>query len=202
MFTGIITDVGILEKITVLDMGKRFKIITAYNIATIKIGASIAHAGVCLTVVNKSEDFGNWYEVEAWKEALLLTILDAWREGEQINLERSLKIGDELGGHLVSGHVDGIARMIECKDEGGAWCMRFQAPFELAQFIAQKGSVTLNGTSLTVNWVERELFDCLLIAHTLEVTTWKKICQGDLVNIEVDQMARYAARLTQFSEQN
>ncbi len=192
MFTGIITDIGTLEKIELLDQGKRFRVASSYDTASIDMGASIAHAGVCLTVTAIGE---NWHEVEAWEEALRLTTLGNWQTGQKINLERSLRIGDELGGHLVSGHVDGIARVVEVKPEGEATRFVLEAPEELAKFIAQKGSVCLDGTSLTVNKVNANRFDVLLIAHTLTVTTWGNIKSGDALNIEIDQMARYAARL-------
>jgi len=192
MFTGIITDIGTLERVEQLDQGKRFRVRTAFDIASIDIGASIAHSGVCLTVVARGE---NWFEVEAWEEALRLTTLGQWQIGQRINLECSLKIGDELGGHLVSGHVDGLAEIIDVKQEGEATRFVLQAPEELAKFIAAKGSVCLDGTSLTVNKVEGNRFDVLLIAHTLEVTTWGDRKKGDHLNIEIDQMARYAARL-------
>ena len=192
MFTGIVTDIGTLEKIEQLDQGKRFRVSSSYDPASIDIGASIAHAGVCLTVTAIGE---NWHEVEAWEEALRLTTLGNWQTGQKINLERSLRIGDELGGHLVSGHVDGIARVVEVKPEGEATRFVLEAPEELAKFIAQKGSVCLDGTSLTVNKVSANRFDVLLIAHTLAVTTWGNIRSGDALNIEIDQMARYAARL-------
>lgn len=192
MFTGIITDIGTVEAIEVLDMGRRFRVFSAYDYSGVEIGASIAHAGVCLTVTAKGE---GWHEVEAWEEALRLTTLGTWKVGERVNLERSLRIGDELGGHMVSGHVDGLARIVECNGEGEAVRFTLEAPAALARFIAPKGSVALDGTSLTVNGVEGARFDVLLIAHSLEVTTWGSRLKGDRVNLEVDQMARYAARL-------
>lgn len=195
MFTGIITDIGKLEKITQLDLGKRFRVSSKYDVSSIDIGASIAHNGVCLTVTNKDE---NWFEVEVWEEALRLSSLGTWQEGQDINLERSLKIGDELGGHMVSGHVDGLAEIIEIKAEGEATRFVLQVPDHLAKFIAPKGSVALNGTSLTVNGVNGVKFDVLLISHSLQVTTWGKVKQGDKINLEIDQMARYAARLMEY----
>ncbi len=194
MFTGIVTDIGEIDEITDLDHGKRFRVKTAYDTATIDIGASIAHAGTCLTVVAKGDD---WYEVEAWEEALRLSKLGALMAGSRINLERALKIGDELGGHLVSGHVDGQAKVVAITEEGQAIRYHIEAPADLARFIVQKGSVCLDGTSLTVNTVEGNSFDVLLIRHTQEVTTWGAVKAGDSLNLEVDQMARYAARLAE-----
>ena len=135
-----------------------------------------------------------------WEEALRLTTLDGWQTGQRINLERSLRIGDELGGHMVSGHVDGLAEIVGVRAEGEATRFTLEAPQPLAKFIAPKGSVALDGTSLTVNGVEGNRFDVLLIAHTLEVTTWGDRAKGDPVNLEVDQMARYAARLMEARE--
>ena len=195
MFTGIITDVGKVAAIEDLDVGRRFTVQSSYETETIEIGASIAHDGVCLTVTEKGPD---WYQVEAWEEALRLTTLGNKSVGESVNLERSLKIGDELGGHLVSGHVDGVASIINMMEEGGAVRFVLQAPVDCARFIAEKGSVALNGTSLTTNRVSGREFDVLLIRHTLEVTTWGQQRKGALVNLEVDTMARYAARLAQY----
>lgn len=197
MFTGIVTDIGRVEGIEALPKGRRFRIATAYDPATIDIGASIACAGVCLTVVTLPEQGGNgrWFEVEAWEEALRLTTADSWEEGTPINLERALKVGDELGGHIVSGHVDGKALIVAREEEGDAVRFRIEAPDALAKFIAPKGSVALDGTSLTVNAVEDNVFDVLLIQHSLSVTTWGARDVGDKLNLEVDTMARYAARL-------
>jgi len=197
MFTGIITDIGTIEAITERRQGVCLRIITNYDPKTIELGASIACGGICLTVVARSHDEDNrrWFEVEAWEEARRLTTLGAWQIGDNINLERSLKLGDEMGGHLVSGHVDGRAEIVDVVDEGEARRLFIQVTPELAPFIAPKGSVCLDGTSLTVNQVEDCRFDILLIRHTLEVTTWGMRQKGDLINIEIDQMARYAARL-------
>lgn len=201
MFTGIITEIGTLEAVMQRDGGKAFRIRSGYDYSGVDIGASIAHAGVCLTVTAKGEtNDGGWHEVEAWEEALRLTTLDGWQTGQRINLERSLKIGDELGGHMVSGHADGMAEIIKVEAEGEATRFTLEAPQPLAKFIAPKGSVALDGTSLTVNGVENNRFDVLLIAHTLEVTTWGERGKGDHVNLEVDQMARYAARLMEVRE--
>lgn len=200
MFTGIVTDVGSVEKITPLAEGLRLRIATAYDPKTIDIGASISHAGTCLTVVTLPDDGSNdrWFEVEAWEEALRLTTIGRWKEGTRINLERALKIGDELGGHIVSGHVDGTARIVAIEPEGDAVRYRLEVPEQFARFVAPKGSVALDGTSLTVNAVSGLEFDVLIIRHTLEVTTWGERQVGDEVNFEIDTMARYAARLAEF----
>jgi riboflavin synthase len=199
MFTGIVTDIGTVAAVFALPKGVRLTIETGYDPASIAIGASIACAGVCLTVTGLPEQGSNgrWFEVEAWEEALRLTTASGWSPGTKINLERALKIGDELGGHIVSGHVDGIAQILAREDEGDAVRFRLEAPHELARFIAPKGSVALEGTSLTVNKVEGSRFDVLLIRHSLKVTTWGERRAGDRVNLEVDTMARYAARLAE-----
>lgn len=200
MFTGIVTDIGTVEAVTPLKEGIKLRIATNYDPKTIDMGASIAHAGVCLTVTALPESGSNerWFEVEAWEEALRLTTIAGWQKGTRINLERSLKIGDELGGHLVSGHVDDKAEILSVEPEGDAVRFRLRAPEHLARFVAPKGSVALDGTSLTVNKVDGAEFDVLLIRHSLEVTTWGERRAGDLVNFEVDTMARYAARLAEF----
>ena len=200
MFTGIVTDIGTVAATTPLPEGVRLRIDTAYDPATIDIGASISCAGVCLTVVALPDDGSNgrWFEVEAWEEALRLTTASAWTAGSRLNLERALKIGDELGGHIVSGHVDGTAEIVERKEEGDAVRFTLEAPGDLARFVAPKGSVALDGTSLTVNRVDGARFDVLLIHHSLGVTTWGDRQAGDRVNLEVDTMARYAARLMEY----
>ncbi|MGM4879465.1 riboflavin synthase [Rhizobium leguminosarum bv. viciae] len=200
MFTGIVTDVGTVESVSPLKEGIRLRVATAYDPLTIDMGASISHAGICLTVTGLPTEGSNgrWFEVEAWEEALRLTTIGTWQEGSRINLERSLKIGDELGGHIVSGHVDGKAEILAVTAEGDATRYRLRAPEHLAKFVAPKGSIALDGTSLTVNAVDGTDFDVLLIRHTLEVTTWGERKAGDFVNFEVDTMARYAARLAEF----
>jgi len=200
MFTGIITDIGTIDTITPLDQGIRLRVSTHYDPATIAIGASISHAGVCLTVTALPSEGDNrrWHEVEAWEEALRLTTAGNWAVGDKLNLERALKIGDELGGHIVSGHVDGMAEIVAVTQEGEATRFTLRAPDDYARFIAPKGSVALDGTSLTVNKVNGADFDVLIIRHTLEVTTWCLRKEGDKVNLEVDTMARYAARLAEF----
>jgi riboflavin synthase len=196
MFTGIVSDVG--EVLGAEDHGqlRRMRIACGYDPATIEIGASVAHAGVCLTVVDVARA-GNRaaISVDVGAETLKLTTLGAWRPGGRLNMERSLRLGDELGGHMVSGHADGTAEILWRRDFEGMAHFRFRAPAPLAKFIAQKGSVALDGTSLTVNAVDGDAFEVLLIPHTLAVTTWGERQAGDRVNLEVDQMARYAARL-------
>ena len=201
MFTGIVTDIGTVAALAPLPQGVRLRIDTAYDPAGIDIGASIACAGVCLTVVALPEGSGRWFEVEAWEEALRLTTAAGWKPGTRLNLERALKVGDELGGHIVSGHADGTARIVARKNEGDAVRFTLDAPAALARFIAPKGSVALDGTSLTVNGVDRTRFDVLLIHHSLSVTTWGEREVGDAVNIEIDTMARYAARLKEAAEE-
>ena len=200
MFTGIVTDIGEVSEVSPMDEGVRLRIATAYDPKTIDIGASISNSGVCLTVTRLPDRDSNacWFEVEAWEEALRLTTIGEWKAGRKVNLERSLKLGDEMGGHLVSGHIDGMAEIISVEQEGEAVRFTIRAPEALAPFIAQKGSVALDGTSLTVNNVNGSEFDVLLIRHSLEVTTWGERKAGDKINIEIDQLARYAARLAQF----
>ena len=197
MFTGIVTDIGRIEAAEPREKGRSFRIATEYDPATIAIGASIACAGVCLTVTALPDETANsrWFEVEAWEEALRLTTAGSWASGTRVNLERSLKVGDELGGHLVSGHVDGLAEIVSREDEGEAVRFRLKAPAALKRYIARKGSICLDGTSLTVNSVEDDVFDVLLIRHSLAVTTWGDRAVGDSVNLEIDQIARYAERL-------
>jgi riboflavin synthase len=198
MFTGIVTDVGEVVAMSPLDSGTRLRIATAYDMDGVALGASIACSGACLTVVAKGGAGGRgWFDVDASVETLAKTTLGDWRPGTRINLERALRIGDELGGHIVTGHVDGVARLVSRAEVGGMARLAFEAPAELAKFIAQKGSVTLDGTSLTVNGVDGARFDVMLIPHTLSVTTWGTSREGDRVNLEVDLMARYAARLAE-----
>lgn len=194
MFTGIITDIGQIQAIDVLPKGLRYTVWADLNFTNLEIGASVSHSGVCLTIT-KFDKAQKTYCVEAWEEALRLTTASKWAIGDQINLERALKIGNELGGHLVSGHVDGTAVILARENEGDATRFTLDAPKLLAKFIAPKGSVALDGTSLTVNSVSETQFDVLLIAHSLSVTTWGQRKVGDEVNLEVDTMARYAARL-------
>ncbi|NDW45707.1 riboflavin synthase [Ruegeria sp. PrR005] len=193
MFTGIVTDIG-----TVVELEQRgdlrARIRTAYDTGRIDIGASIASDGVCLTVIALGAD---WYDVEVSAETVSKTNLGGWTVGKRLNLERALKVGDELGGHIVSGHVDGVAEVVSVTQEGDSTRVRFRAPHALARFIAPKGSVALNGTSLTVNEVEGDEFGINLIPHTKEATTWGDVRAGDLVNLEIDTLARYVARLAE-----
>jgi riboflavin synthase len=197
MFTGIVTDIG--EVVHVHDKAadlRHLKIACHYDRAGIADGASIACNGVCLTVVAAGVD-GNhtWFSVDAAAETLAVTTAAAWRHGTRLNLERALKIGDELGGHIVAGHVDGVAALKAREELTDMARLTFEAPPELARFIAGKGSVALDGVSLTVNAVQDDRFDVLIIPHTLDVTTFGALRAGDRVNIEIDLMARYAARL-------
>lgn len=193
MFTGIITDLGTVAEVH-RDGDMHARIATGYDTGGIDIGASIASDGVCLTVVDLGPD---WYAVDISAETLSKTNLGAWAVGKRVNLERALKVGDELGGHIVSGHVDGVAEVIAVEAEGESTRVRLRAPDALAKFIAPKGSVALNGTSLTVNEVEGAVFGVNLIAHTKEVTNWGQVAVDDAVNLEIDTLARYVARLTE-----
>ena len=198
MFTGIVTDVGRIESVTTIPAGLRARIATSYDSKDIAIGASIACSGVCLTATATGRTGEqDWFEVEAAAETLRLTTVGAWKPGERVNLERSLKLGDELGGHVVQGHVDGTAEILERVDHPDSVYLKFRAPAEVARFIAKKGAVALDGTSLTVNEAEGDLFSVFLIPHTLAVTTWAERKVGDLVNLEVDVMARHVARLAE-----
>jgi riboflavin synthase len=194
MFTGIITDIGEIRAITRAG-DTRVRIGTGYDTGSIEIGASIASDGVCLTVVALGPD---WYEVQVSAETVDKTNLGDWVEGRRVNLERALKVGDELGGHIVSGHVDGVAEVVAATPEGDSLRLRFRAPEALAGFIAPKGSVALNGTSLTVNEVEGTEFGINLIPHTREVTNWGDVAVGDRINLEIDTLARYVARLREW----
>ena len=200
MFTGIITDIGEL----VAREDGRFTIACSYRAENIAIGASIACAGCCLTVTSLRPYHNNRtaFTADVSNETLSLTTLDAWRPGARINLERSLKLGDELGGHMVAGHVDGVARIVSISPDGDSVRFTFAVPPHLARFVAPKGSVALDGTSLTVNEVAGNSFGVNLIPHTLGATTWGHAKLGDVVNFEVDLMARYVARLADTSNQN
>ncbi len=198
MFTGIVSDVGEILEITSLGERRRLVVASGYDPASIEIGASVANAGVCLTVVGvDAQTSCSRLSFDVGAETLAVTTLGAWRAGGRVNLERSLRVGDELGGHMVSGHVDGVAEIVSRRDFDDMAHFRFRAPKDCAKFIAIKGSIALDGTSLTVNAVEGAEFEVLLIPHTLEVTTWAERKVGDRVNLEVDQMARYAARLNE-----
>src|SRR5262249_32965020 len=197
MFTGIVTDIG--EVVTVEPRAEglaRLKIACGFDPDSIDIGASIACSGVCLTTVARGRD-GNraWFAVDAAAETLRLTTVGQWRTGTRINLERSLRVGDELGGHIVAGHADGIATLTAREELTDMARLTFRVPAELARFVAAKGSVALDGVSLTVNGVTGDMFSVLIIPHTLKVTTLGALAPGNEVNVEVDLMARYAARL-------
>ena len=192
MFTGIISDVG--EVLT--RAGGVFTIQSHYDPATILLGASIAHDGCCLTVTSLTPALGGCtYTLDVSNETLSKTTLGRWQPGTRINLERALKAGDELGGHIVSGHVDGVARIIAIRPDGDSRRFEFEVPMDLARFIAPKGSVALDGTSLTVNEVDGRRFGVNLIPHTLTVTSWGRKTAGDYINLEIDLFARYVARL-------
>ena len=197
MFTGIVTDIG--EVVAVEPRAQelaRLKVACGYDPDRIDIGASIACGGVCLTVVARGKD-GNraWFAVDAAAETLRLTTVGRWQKGTRVNLERALKIGDELGGHIVAGHADGIAALIAREDLTDMARLKFRVPPDLARFVAPKGSVALDGVALTVNEVAGDTFSVLIIPHTLAVTTLGALTVGGEVNFEVDLMARYAARL-------
>lgn len=202
MFTGIVTDIGRVRELVPAGSGRDTRLVveTAYDTAGVDLGASIACSGCCLTVIEKGP---GWFAVEASGETLARTVLGEWRPGTPLNLERALRAGDELGGHLVSGHVDGIAHVVETRPEGGSLRLAFELSRDLGRFIAPKGSVTVDGVSLTANEVEdRELrtrFGVNIIPHTQAVTTLGALQPGARVNVEVDLMARYVARLNERS---
>lgn len=200
MFTGIITELGEVRSVKARTGNlRRITISCGYRSADIVLGASIACSGVCLTVVDVGDEGGGraWFAVDAADETLRVTTAGRWHEGSKLNLERPLKFGDELGGHLVAGHVDGLATVVAREDMTEMARIVLRAPTDLARFIAPKGSVTLDGISLTVNAVEGDTFSVLVIPHTLQVTTFAALHKGDDVNLEVDTMARYAARLAE-----
>jgi len=191
VFTGIISSMGTVETLIKSDAGVRLTMAVDFDLGDVEIGASISHAGCCLTVVSKQ---GRSYDLDVSNETLSLTNLGQWQEGTKVNIERALKIGDELGGHIVSGHVDGLAKLIAVKQDGDSYRLTFEAPAPLHRFIAPKGSVALDGISLTVNEVEGQTFGVNIIPHTWLHTTLSKTTVGDSVNLEVDRLARYAAR--------
>ena len=199
MFTGIVTDIG-----TIIELEKRgdlrARVTTNYDMSTVAIGASIACDGICLTVIKTGS---NWFDVEISAESVEKTHLKfgTWVIGASVNLERALRVGDELGGHIVSGHVDGVVEIVDMKDEGDSTRFVFLAPSDLQKFIAPKGSVALNGTSLTVNEVHSSQFGVNVIPHTKEVTTWGSSKIGDFLNLEIDTLARYVARLKEVNEE-
>jgi riboflavin synthase len=191
MFTGIITDVGRVRSIRETDRDRRFEIETAYGLDDLDIGASVSHAGCCLTVVEKGD---RWFAVEVSGETLDKTTLGAWAKGDPVNLERAARLGDELGGHIVSGHVDGVGEVISVTPEGGSHRFRIRAPAPLHRFIAPKGSIAVEGVSLTVNEVEGDVFGVNIIPHTWDATTLGRLKAGSRVNLEIDVLARYVAR--------
>ena len=194
MFTGIVTDMGEITQVRPGGQAgdRRFTVRTKHDMTPIAIGASIACAGCCLTVVEKGPD---WFAVEVSGESLDKTHLDEWKVGSRVNLELSLRVGDELGGHLVYGHVDGVGKVAAMTPEGGSVRFVFEAPADLARFIAAKGSVAVDGVSLTVNEVDGNRFGVNVISHTQQVTTLGQAKVGQRVNLEVDMLARYVARL-------
>ena len=196
MFTGLVTDVGTILRVAPGEALKRIRIRSAYPAAGIALGASIACGGPCLTAVAiEAEGDGCVFDVDVGAETLARTTAGEWRDGMRVNLERSLRIGDELGGHIVTGHIDGLTDILSVDAFDGMSRFVLRAPSKLTRFIAEKGSVCLDGTSLTVNGVEGDTFTVLLIPHTLAITTWSERRAGDRLNLEVDLMARYAARL-------
>jgi riboflavin synthase len=203
MFTGLITNIGTVREVQPIGQGRDARFIIAVpaapgweDIAQLKLGASIACSGCCLTVIERGAD---WFAVEVSAESLGLTTLGAWKPGTKINLEGSLKLGDELGGHLVSGHVDGLAEVVSATSENGSTRWRFAIPASLAKFVAPKGSIAINGVSLTVNEVEGMQFGVNIIPHTTAHTNFATLKVGDKVNIEIDMLARYVARLKEFA---
>ncbi|NWE54120.1 riboflavin synthase [Brevundimonas sp. P7753] len=191
MFTGIVTDIGRVRSVRHTDRDRRYEIETVWDTATIDLGASISHAGCCLTVTEKGE---GWFAVEVSGETLSKTKLGDWTENTRVNLERAAKLGDELGGHIVSGHVDGLGEVISITPEGGSHRIVVEAPAPLHRFIAPKGSITVDGVSLTVNGVQERRFDLNIIPHTWDATTLGGLKVGDKVNLEIDMLARYLAR--------
>lgn len=191
MFTGIVTDIGRVREVRETDRDRRYEIETAWNTDGIDLGASISHSGCCLTVTEKGAD---WFAVEVSNETLSKTTLGAWKTGDGVNLERAAKLGDEMGGHVVSGHVDGLGRVVSITPEGGSHRIEVEAPAPLHRYIAAKGSITVDGVSLTVNAVEGQVFSLNIIPHTWDMTTLGRLKVGDPVNLEIDMLARYLAR--------
>ncbi len=196
MFTGIVTDIGEITRAEKRG-DARFDIRTGFDTTTISLGASVCCSGCCLTVVGTKADS---FSVDVSAESLSRTTLGHWTAGTQINLERALRMGDELGGHMVSGHVDGVGQIISLQTDGGSTRFKIRVPGDLARFIAEKGSVTLDGVALTVNEVDGLEFGVNIIPHTQAVTTWGHAREGDAVNVEIDMLARYVARLAEFEK--
>lgn len=201
MFTGIVSDIGTIERVQ-SEGDTRVRIATSYDPDTIDLGASIACSGVCLTVIDKGTADTHWFDVQVSGETIARTARDQWTPGRRLNLERAMKLGDELGGHIVTGHVDGIAEVIGICPEGESHRIGFAVPAALAPFIAPKGSITIDGVSLTVNTVEDHgdvtHFSVNLIPHTQAVTTLGALAQGQMVNIEIDVLARYLQRMEHY----
>jgi len=191
MFTGIVTDVGRVRAVAQTNRDMRFEIETAFDVDTLDIGASVSHAGCCLTIVDKAP---GWFAVEVSNETLSLTTLSDWQVGRRVNLERAARVGDELGGHIVSGHVDGVGEVISVASEGGSHRVDIRVPRPLHRLVAAKGSITVDGVSLTVNTIEDDVFGVNLIPHTWDVTTLGGLAVGVRVNLEIDMLARYLAR--------
>lgn len=191
MFTGIVTDIGRVRAVTATDRDRRYEIETSWDVSGIDLGASISHAGCCLTVVEKSH---GWFAVEVSDETLSKTTLGGWKVSDPVNLERAARLGDEMGGHVVSGHVDGLGRVVLIESVGGSHRIVVEAPEPLHRYIAAKGSITVDGVSLTVNAVNGRRFDLNIIPHTWEATTLGALKVGDAVNLEIDMLARYLAR--------
>lgn len=191
MFTGIVTDIGRVRSVRETNRDRRYEIETAFDLSTVDLGASISHSGCCLTVVEKGE---GWFAVEVSGETLSKTTLGELAEGSPVNLERAAKLGDEMGGHIVSGHVDGVGEVVSVEAEGGSHRVRIRVPRPLHRVIAPKGSITVEGVSLTVNEVEDDVFGVNIIPHTWDVTTLGRLKPGSKVNLEIDMLARYLAR--------
>ena len=191
MFTGIVTDIGRVRSVRQTARDRRYEIETTWDTATIDLGASISHAGCCLTVTEKGP---GWFAVEVSGETLSKTTLGDWGEGDRVNLERAAKLGDEMGGHVVSGHVDGLGRVVSVTPDGGSHRIQIEAPEPLHRYIAPQGSITVDGVSLTVNAVDDRLFGLNIIPHTWEAPTLGGLKPGDAVNLEIDMLARYLAR--------
>lgn len=198
MFTGIVTDVGRIRSVRQTNRDRRYEIETAYDLAGVDLGASISHAGCCLTVVEKGD---RWFAVEVSGETLSKTTLGELKEGDRVNLERAAKLGDEMGGHIVSGHVDGVGEVVSVDPEGGSHRVRIRVPRPLHRVIAPKGSITVEGVSLTVNEVEDDVFGVNIIPHTWDVTTLGELKSGAKVNLEIDMLARYLARWSETQEE-
>ncbi len=192
MFTGIITDIGTVALEEKTEGGKRLRISCAYDMASVALGASIACDGVCLAVIEKGDD---WFDVDVSQETLSLTNIAVWEKGQRINLERALCVGDELGGHIVTGHVDGLVEVVDVEKKGDIYCLTLKMTKDIAPFVARKGSVTLQGASLTVNDVQGDEFAVNIIPHTWEVTTLSQSEAGNHLHVEIDTISRYTARL-------